>query len=380
MQMRNKSWMILLGAAVVVGGAAWWVATSRDQAAQADFTPKPLFPGLTARVNEVASLEVATPKALFRIERGASADQWAMPSRNGYPVRADLVRKNVLGIAGLETVEPRTDKPEYYDRLQVSEPDRYQPADEAAKADPGPILVRLVDADAKSIAAVIVGKARSFPVGGKPGQLHVRKPDEARAWLAQGILELPADPAQWLVKDLIKIERSRVASAVVTHPDGEKLRVLRGPEKTDGSGIDFVLPDLPKGMKIGSAFDVNAVAGALSYPTFEDVAKATEHDFTKATVAEIVTLEGIKATIRTIPAEVEKKFWITIAVSYDAALARPNADNKDLLKPDEAEKQANEAIRRVEGWAYLVPDYTARDVTRRLKDLIEPEKAEDKKG
>jgi hypothetical protein len=380
MQMRNKSWMILLGAAVILGGAAWWVATSRDQAAQADFTPRPLFPGLTSKVNDVASLEVATPKALFRIERGASADQWAMPSRNGYPVRADLVRKNVLGIAGLETVEPRTDKPEFYDRLQVSEPDRYQPADEAAKADPGPILVRLVDADAKPIAAVIVGKTRSVPAGGKPGQMHVRKPDEARAWLAQGHLEIPADPVQWLVKDLIRIERSRVAAATVTHADGEKLRLLRGPEKTDGSGIDFVLADLPKGMKPTSAFDVNAVAGALSYPTFEDVAKASEHDFSKATVTEIVTLDGIRATIRTIPAGQDKKFWIAIAVAYDAALAKPNPDNKDLLSPDEAEKQANAAIRRVDGWAYLVPDYSARDFTRRLKDLIEPEKVEEKKG
>jgi hypothetical protein len=145
---------------------------------------------------------------MFRIERGATADHWNMPSRHDYPVRADLVRKNILGVAGLETIEPRTDKPDYYDRLQVSEPDRYKPADEAAKSDPGPILLRLVDADAKSMAAVILGKAKSFPVGGKPGQIHVRKPDEARAWLAQGIVEAPADPAQWLVKDMIKLDRS----------------------------------------------------------------------------------------------------------------------------------------------------------------------------
>lgn len=383
MQMRNKSWAVLLGAAVIVGGAGWWVAASRDQASQADFTPKPLFPGLTAKVNDVASLEIATTKTLFRIERGATADQWTMPSREGYPVRADLVRKNVLGIAGLETIEPRTDKPEHYNLLQISEPDQYKPVDEAAKSDPGPILVRLVDADAKSMAAVILGKAKSFPSGGKPGQIHVRKPDEARAWLAQGIVEAPADPAQWLVKDLIKLDRSRVASATVKHPDGETLRVLRGPEKADGSSVDFVLSDMPKGMKVTSAYDVNNVAGALAYPSFEDVSKAADHDFAKATVTEIVTLDGIKATIRTIPAEQEKKFWITVAVAYDAASAKPNPDNKDLLKPEEAEKQVADAARRLEGWAYLVADYSARDLTRRLKDLVEkdePEKKDEKKG
>lgn len=381
MQIRNKSWAILLGVAVVLGAAGWWVATSREQASQADFTPRPLFPGLTGKVNEVASLEVMTTKAMFRIERGATADHWNMPSRHDYPVRADLVRKNILGVAGLETIEPRTDKPDYYDRLQVSEPDRYKPADDAAKSDPGPILLRLVDADAKSMAAVILGKAKSFPIGGKPGQIHVRKPDEARAWLAQGIVEAPADPAQWLVKDMIKLDRSRVASATVTHPDGEVLRVLRGPEKTDGSSVDFILQNVPKGMKASSVYDVNAVAGGLAYPSFEDVTKASELDFAKATVTEIITLDGIKATVRTIPAaDQEKKFWLTVSVAYDAALAKPIADNKDVLKPDEAEKQANEAIRRLDGWAYLVADYSARDLTRRMKDLVEADKPDDKKA
>lgn len=380
MKMRNKSWAILVVAAVVLGGVGWWVAASRDRAAQADFTPKPMFPGLTSRVNDVASLEIATVKSLFRIERGATADQWTMPSRYDYPVRADLVRKNVLGIAGLETIEPRSDKPENYNLLQVSEPDQYKPVDDTAKADPGPILIRLVDKDAKSMGAVIVGKTRSYPTGGKPGQLQVRKPDEARAWLAQGTLELPADPVQWLVKDLIKIDKNRVATATVTHPDGEVLKVTRGPDKPDNTPVDFVLPDMPKGMKAGSPFDVNAVAGGLAYLGFEDVGKATDHDFSKATVTEIVTLDGVKAVVRTIPAaDQEKKFWVVISASYDASLAKPNDANRDLLKPEEAQKQVKDAMARMDGWAYLVNDYAARDLTRRLKDLIEPDKKDDEK-
>lgn len=382
MQMRNKSWAILVAAAILLGGAGWWVAVSRDRAAQADFTPKPLFPGLTAKVNDVTGLEIATAKTMFRIERGATADHWTMPSRQDYPVRADLVRKNILGIAGLETLEPRSDKPEHYNLLQVAEPDQYQPVDEAAKSDPGPILVRLADKDAKSIAAVIIGKQRSYPAGGKPGQLQVRKPGEARAWLAQGIVELPADPAQWLVKDLIKIDKNRVATATVRQPDGELLRVVRGAGKPDGSPVDFAPSEMPKGMKIGSPFDVNAVAGGLAYLSFEDVTKAAELDFTKATVTEIFTLDGIKATVRTIPAaDHDKKFWVTIAASFDASQVRPDVDNKDLLKPEEAEKQVKEAMARMDGWAYLVNDYAARDLTRRLKDLIEPDKKEEpKKG
>lgn len=373
--MRNKSWAVLLVAAIVLGGLGWWVASSRDSATEADFTPKPLFPGMTAKVNEVASLEIATSKALFRIERGASPEQWTMPSRDGYPVRPDLVRKNILGVAGLESIEPRTDKPEHYNLLQVSEPDQYKPADEAAKSDAGPILIRLVDAKPEALASVIVGKTKSYPVGGKPGQYHVRKPNEARAWLAQGTLELPADPAQWLVKDLIKVDRARVAKATVTHPDGEVLTIVRAPTKPDSSGVDFTPDPMPAGLVIKSQFDVNAVPGALNWLSFDDVAKADAKDFSKAVTTEIVTLDGLKVTLRSIPAEDGKKVWVTIAAAFDPALARPDAE----MKPEEAQKQAQEAMARVDGWAYLINESTGRDLTRRLNDLIEPPKKEEGK-
>ncbi|HEX6958916.1 MAG TPA: DUF4340 domain-containing protein [Ferrovibrio sp.] len=387
--MRNKSWLVLVVVAVVLGGLGWWVAVSRDNATQADFTPKPLFSDLTAKVNDVASLEIATSKTLFRIERGKTADQWIMPSRDGYPVRPELVRKNVIGIAQLQTIEPRTDKPEHYDLLQVSEPDKYKPADEAAKSDPGPILVRLVNDKSEGIASVIVGKIKSYPVGGKPGQYHVRKPSEARAWLAEGILELPAQPVDWLVKDLIKIDRARVATATVTHPDGEVLKLVRAAPKKEGesAGADFTPADMPKGMKLTSQYDGNSVANVLAWMTFDDVAKAEGKDFSKATVTELDTLDGIRAVIRSVPAEADKaggdsdkkKSWITIDVSYDPALVKPDEKNKELLKPEEAEKQAKEAAARMAGWRYLVPESTTRDLTRHLKDLIEPIKQDEKK-
>src|SRR3546814_8580285 len=55
-------------------------------------------------------------------------------------------------------------------------------------------------------------------------------------------------------------------------------------------------------MKISSQYDVNAVAGVLSWMTFDDVAKAADHDFSKATVTELKTLDGVHAMIRSIPA------------------------------------------------------------------------------
>lgn len=375
--MRSKAGIILIAAAVAAVGAAWFVADRRDEATQATFATRPLFPGLAAKVNEAAALEVETAKGRFRLERGA--DGWTMPEKGGYRAKADLVRKTILGLAEMETVEPRTDKPDLYDRIQVGEPAQWKP-DEAAKADPGPIKLRLVDAKGAELAQAIVGKVRTREIGGKPAELHVRLPAEARAWLAKARLDLPADPVQWLDKEMVKIERARAAAATVRHPDGELLKLIRDGGKSEGGAKDDFRPEsIPAGKKVASQYDVNAVPGALAFIAFEDVAKAETKDFSKATITEIATLDGVRATVRSIPAP-DKKAWVVIALAFDPALIKDSSGAEGLLKREDAEKQVQEAGARLNGWAYLVSEYAARDLTRRLADLIEDEKKDDKKG
>src|SRR3546814_9389166 len=75
---------------------------------------------------------------------------------------------------------------------------------------------------------------------------------------------------------------------------------------------------------------------ALPIFTFDDVARAEGKDFTKAVATEIVALDGLRATIRTIPAEGEdKKVWATISVAFDPARARPDAG----VKPEERSEE-----------------------------------------
>ena len=372
--MRSKTWAILLVAAVAVGGGAWYITVQRDRATQADFATKPLFPDLGKRVNDVAALELESTKGTFRIER--TADGWVLPDKAGYRAKADLTRKNILGIAGLETLEPRTDKPALYNLIQVNAPKDYQPADEAAKSEPGPILARLLDDKGQPLAAVIVGKVKTRELGSRPAEIHVRKPDEARAWLAKGRVDLPADLGAWLDKDMVKIERARVASAHVQHADGERLDLVRAPAdaaKEGGSKDDFRPVKIPAGKKIASQYDANSLPGALAFISFDDVAKADGKDFSKATLSVIETLDGIRVSIKSIPAA-DKKAWITVALEYDPALVKADAANTALLSEDAAKKQVEEANARMQGWTYLITEYAARDITRHLADLLEDDK------
>ncbi|WP_374631017.1 hypothetical protein [Ferrovibrio sp.] len=374
--MRGKTWAILLVAAVAVGGGAWYITAQRDRATQADFATKPLFPDLAKRVNDVAVLELETTKGKIRIQR--SNDGWVLPEKAGYRAKIDLTRKNILGIAGLETLEPRTDKPELYSLIQVNEPKDYQPADEAAKSDPGPILARLLDDKGQVLAAVIVGKVKTRELGSRPAEIHVRKLGEARAWLAKGRVDLPADAGAWLDKDMVKIERARVAAAHVQHADGEKLDLVRTNAADGTSKDDFRPSRIPAGKKVASQYDVNSLPGALAFISFDDVAKADSQDFSKATLSVIETLDGIRVSIKSIPAA-DKKAWITLALDYDPALVKQDAENTVLLNEEAAKKQVADSNARLQGWTYLVSEYTARDITRRLADLLEDDKPKEEK-
>jgi len=377
--MKGKLGIILLAAAIALSGIAWFVAQRRDQATEANFTTKPLFADLPKRVNDVTALEVESLKGRFRIER--AGEHWVMPSKDGYRVKADILRKNVLGIAELQTIEPRTDKPELYDRIQVSDPAAYKPADDAAKGDPGPIKLKLLDAKNVPLAELIVGKVRTREIGPKPAELHVRLVSDTKSWLAKGRVDLPADPVAWLDKDMVKIERARVASASIRHMDGEVLDLVRT-NGADGTAKDDFKPakPLPAGKKLSSQYDANSAPGALAFISFDDVARAAAHDFSKANVTEIVTLDGVRAVVKSLPAP-DKKAWITVQLSFDPALVKEDKGNTTLLSAEAAQKQVEEANSRLNGWSYLVSEYTARDLLRRLAELLEDDKPkDDKKG
>jgi hypothetical protein len=157
---------------------------------------------------------------------------------------------------------------------------------------------------------------------------------------------------------------------VVTHGDGEKVRVFRD----QPGAADFTLANVPKGKVATSAFDVNAVPGALEFVTFEDVRRASELDICAGTAnARFKTFDGLVITVRT--AVRDSKFWARFEISAEAA-AVAHAGAAGLLDAEAAKKQAAEWQARVADWVYQIGDYQAKDLTRRLADLVrEEEKA-----
>src|SRR5262245_36827735 len=143
--MRKGSFVTLLLVTAAVGVAAVFAMQRRDADAIGPATG-PLFPGLTDRVNDVASLKVATAQGQVTVRR--DGETWHVDERDGYPARFETVKSVLLGVADLKTLEPKTTRPELYGKLGLAEP-----TDEGSDA----TQLTLLDGGGNALASVLVG-------------------------------------------------------------------------------------------------------------------------------------------------------------------------------------------------------------------------------
>ncbi len=91
--MNSKSLFTLLGAAVVLGGAAYFLQSGSRPAA-AKLNGKAILPGL--RVADVARVEAG------KLTLAASADGWKVESLHGYPADREKIAENLMKLAELK--------------------------------------------------------------------------------------------------------------------------------------------------------------------------------------------------------------------------------------------------------------------------------------
>jgi hypothetical protein len=368
--MRSKP-LILLAAvtAVAVVGAAVMLQ-QQGQDPQAIEAPSELFPGLIAKVNEVQVLAVHLPESSFTIRREGGG--WVMPEKSGYPVKFETVKQAVVGMASLKPREAKTAKPENYAKVKVLDPRKDgDPKGEGA-------LLRLVGEGDKEIAALIVGATDSVPTSAREGWYYVRKPEEARTWLASGRLELSDKTTGWLDAEMIAVNRDRIRSASAIQPDGSSVTVVR--EKS--ADANFKVENVPEGGKVLHETVPNGLGAAMGFLSFEDVKPVAEVSFDGANKAVFTTFDGLIVTVLVV--ERDGQNWARFSAAYDASAARPDAvdeKHKELMKsPEEVAKEAERINQRFGVWAYQLPGYKADDFRTKLDKLVSfPEKDDEKK-
>jgi Domain of unknown function (DUF4340) len=338
--MQKRSFLLLAGATVVLVAAAIYALVTGDRDVRPAADNERAFPGLAAHLGDLAWMRLThgTTKVDFNLIAG----RWAVVERGNYPAAPDRVRRLLLGLAELTLVEPKTERPDLFARLDLDDPSHGKST-----------LVALQDRTGKTLAELIVGKNRPGRLGGGNDGVYVRRPGENRTWLARGSLDLPRDIAGWLDRRILDIAGSRIASVQLDGSDGTVLVLRR-----EAPGGKFTVADAPADTKFKGDAALAAPAGALLGLDLDDVRPAAELPMPNhgVAIATFTTLKGLTVNVRLFMHD--KADWIVI----------------DASGADAAEAEAAALNARLSRWIYAVPADRAKLLRTKLADLVEPRK------
>lgn len=361
--MRQKTFLALGLATLLAAGGAGYIAYKQQTSVQTGQPFSPImFPGLGARINDVAKITIANAKnpsglTIFR----EAEDRWVLKEKNNYPVQPDMVKKTVVALSELRTLEPRTDNPELHNRIGLDPIDK--PNSEA-------VQIKLDDSQDASLAALLVGKAPRPEAGTSPrtSQVYVRRPDETRAWLAEGNLEISADPQRWLDRNMFKVVRDRLMSVETRQANGELLTISRA----NGNTENYQTTGLPNGAKLKTP-NANGMMAGLEVLLFDDVAKASDATMSEPIIATIRTFDGLVVTVTT--SMRDGKAWSTFQATFDEAQADkqnvPEKDSGALLAKTAVREEVDQINKRMGGWIFQIPDYRAENFIRKSEDMVQ---------
>jgi len=339
---RRRTLTILGGAALVSVLLALWALHEQAVEVAPKYHAQEFFPGLASRIREAARIHIVSKKfgvvdIVFKPIKG-----WVLPRKSDYPASFEEVNKTLVGLAAMETIEPKTSNPSWFHYVGLDAPPKGDGVAITVSDDRGHVLADMITGSSEDIG----------DTSGATG-LFVRRPNDNQSWLLRAEFEPHSDPADWIDKNVIDLDRSRIQSTIVGQPDGKSYEVRRDKP----SDVDFTLAAMPPGRELANPSAPDNVAAALTGLTFDDVVPDKEIDFANATRLVTKTFDGLIVTTEIV--HIGPAYW----AEFDAATANANPD---------VSKEARTINAKVNGWAYKLADFKGAQLMTPLESLLKP--------
>ena len=334
--MNQTRLLVLVVAAVLAIAGGWYFGTATQPARRpAIDTGQLMFPDLTAKLKDARRIEITSKGKVTVIELKNGV--WGVADRGGYKVQETKLRGLLTTLTELRLVEPRTTDPAEFSRLGVEDP--------ATEKEGTAYLLRVLDGDGKPIVSVIAGHRRTRTRGDVPEQVYVRRPGDNQTWLAEGSLQVDADPQVWLDRDIINISHTLISKVVATK-DGATIELSR-----DGDKLKVTQPaEYPK----LEDYKLADVGRALESLTFQDVKPGTEPIGDKIGDAVFSTSDGLEIAVSVY--HLDKDSWTRFTVTA----------------PDRGKPEAERLNAKLANWAFETGAWKDKSLVPSLDDLKAP--------
>lgn len=342
---RDRNLAVLAGVAVVAIVLAVVAVHLREAMVAPRNTPQTFLPGVAHALNaravtriHIASKNGGTFDVTFVPSKG-----WVLPQRDNFPASFEEVKKTLVAIAAMETVEPKTDNPQLFHYVDLDAPPKGAGVEVTLSGDKG------------VLANLIIGKTAMIGDDSAIG-LFVRKANDNQSWLVKSPSEIKSQPSDWMDKTVVNVDRSRVARVDVQPDKGPAYSVSRS-KPTDDS---FTVSPLPKGRELSYAGAADGAASVVADFGFDDIQPATSLDFSNPARETVHTFDGLNVTVETV--KQGDATWARVEASAEPG---KTAAAKEALKINE----------HAGTWAYKLQSYKASEFAAPLETLLKPKAA-----
>jgi hypothetical protein len=349
--------LTILGIAAVVA-VLWAVIQARVSNRPRSEADRPVYliQGLDpADIDTIVMGKAADAVTLKRDKNG-----FVVASKDNYPAKTSEINSLVSKCLEIKTSEFITDDPANHGDLEVTE--------EKAKN-----VIKLMTPEPNStiLAGVVVGKTEELGQGTYVRLLTSDPKTSNRVYVTPNVPWFASGPTSYIDQDLVAAKREDIESVTVNSPNGSY--VLKAKEGSQ----DAVLENVPAGKTFKSS-DGQSVFTALTSLRFDDVKKrAADLKFEKQYVCKLKD-----STVYTLDiAQKDDKTYVACKAEFTdttPVVKGSDVETPEELKVKEAKLLARDKAAKFtadhQAWMFEVADWTARNLTKELVDLIEDEK------
>lgn len=285
-----KKLTLFLGViAVALVALSVYVFLRENQTRKIPGAGETFLPELTGQVERVREISLVGADAATTLIFDAGV--WGVAERANYPANPAKVQGLLSGLKRAERVEPKTAKPEYFERLGL-----------AGQA----IDILLLDDGGQTLGGLKAGDQFLSPSGGGI-MTFVLDRVQGRAWIIFGLPQITPNPVFWLNPEVLAISPIRMKSVEVVFGDGQGWSITRPAQAEQ----NFILPDQPA----ANPQALREVAYALDQVFLQDVTAVEGMDLFQVATATYLTFDGLTVTLTFF--DHEGIIWTTFEASYD---------------------------------------------------------------
>lgn len=322
--MNGKHLLILM---LLAGAAVYGVMSLQPQmviAPDAGSEAELLYPQLSEQIASLETVRLSKAGAETVVELTREQDQWLLANRDHYPANIRPLSDLLDTLSAAKIIETKTSNAERYSALNVE--DVSQPEARGVQLEWGD-------------DALIIGKTNASGT-------FVRKAGVAQAVLVNKTLTPPQTISEWIAQPIIELPAEKIQQVMIRHQDGETLQLAKASPEDKA----FKVLDIPAGRALTYATVAAPIGNALSNLRADDVQAALEISEPALLEAEYIEFDGATVTVQLW--QQDEQYWVQL--------------KRTAATEDEATDEAGE-------WVYQIAQYAGQSLNKRMEDLLASE-------